>query len=323
MSDHFDGEKFFNPGGNNDKSLIDVLRWQFLGDRKDWPDSLVNLARPNLPEELDPNTVAVTFVNHATMLIQVKGVNILTDPVWSERTSPFQWIGPKRVREPGLSWDELPKIDVVIISHNHYDHMDEGTLKRLAARDQPLILVPLGDRVHVASFGSQRVEEMDWWQERKINEDLKIVFTPAQHWSGRWLNDRFRSLWGSYAIVYRDQRIYFAGDTGYGGHFKEIRERLGPMNLSFLPIGAYEPRWFMKYSHMNPEEAVQAHLDLGSEKSIGMHFGTFQLTDESIEQPLVDLNRAIDSIDQVKHDDFFVLLEGQTYMHALEGKKDE
>lgn len=253
------------------------------------------------------------------MLLQFKGLNILTDPIWSERTSPFSWIGPKRVREPGLSWDELPKIDLVIISHNHYDHMDEGTLARLAARDQPLILVPLGDKGHVQSFGSSRVEEMDWWQEKQINDDMKLVFTPSQHWSGRWLHDRYRSLWGSYTLIYRGHSIYFGGDTGYAGHFKEIKERLGPIDLAFLPIGAYEPRWFMKHSHMNPGEAVQAHQDLGARKSIGMHFGTFQLTDESIEQPLIDLNQALDASNQVGHDDFMVLLEGQTLMHALGG----
>ncbi len=322
-SDHFDGQKFFNPEGDNKKSFSDVLRWQFFGDRKEWPESLVNIARPDLRKELDENSVAVTFVNHATMLLQFKGYNILTDPIWSERPSPFQWVGHKRVREPGIAWEDLPKIDAVIISHNHYDHMDEATLARLKERDQPLILIPLGDKAYLNSFGVDRIEEMDWWQERKINDELKIVFTPARHWSGRWLNDRYESLWGSYTIIYRGHHIYFGGDTGYGPHFKAIEERLGPMDLAFLPIGAYEPRWFMKDYHMNPAEAVLAHKDLGSKKSLGIHFGTFQLTDESIEQPLVDLHKAIESSSDVHYDDFSVLAEGQTLLHSFEGRESE
>lgn len=240
------------------------------------------------------NEIAVTFINHATALIQIPEGNILTDPIFSERASPFQWIGPKRVHKPGLTIDELPKIDVILLSHNHYDHMDLPSLQTIVAKNQhdhqisPLILVPLGNKKILTDAGLSNVVELDWWQEYQQNS-LKITLTPNQHWSKRITVGRNRALWGGFVIVGKQARVYFAGDTGYSGHFKEIAQRFGPMDISLLPIGAYEPRWFMQHHHMNPAEAVRAHLDLQSHRSMAIHFGTFHLSDEAIDQPAEDL----------------------------------
>jgi L-ascorbate metabolism protein UlaG (beta-lactamase superfamily) len=264
-----------------------------------------------LNKELSENEVAVTFVNHATVLVQVQGTNILTDPVWSERVSPVSFAGPKRVRRPGIEISELPKIDFVIVSHDHYDHMDLPTLKALNQRFSPTFLVPLGDRETIENLGAKQVIELDWWQTLPASSDLEFVFTPTQHFSGRSPFAFRKSLWGSYVIKSNGHRIYFGGDGAYSTHYAEIAHRLGAMDLSFIPIGAYEPRWFMKSVHMNPAEAVQAHLDLKSKKSIGVHFGTFQLTEEKINQPVIDLEKAMKSRD-LNGADFSTLKEGQT-----------
>ena len=259
---------------------------------KKWPDFVENRPVLNLDCALRPDQIAITFINHATVLIQLPEINILTDPVWSKRVSPLTWSGPKRVREPGIAFDALPEIDLVLISHNHYDHMDLTTLRRLNRRFSPRMLAPLGDRTLLNSEGICQVEEMDWWNTTVVNP-TSITFTPTQHFSARGLFDRNKTLWGSYMIGFRGRLIYFGGDSGYSAHFKEIWDRFGPTDIALLPIGAYEPRWFMKAFHMNPPEAVQAHLDLESRQSIGIHFGTFQLTEEEIDAPVRDLASAL------------------------------
>jgi L-ascorbate metabolism protein UlaG (beta-lactamase superfamily) len=216
-------------------------------------------------------------------------VNILTDPVWTERASPFRWIGPKRVRPPGVELKALPRIDVILLSHNHYDHLDVRTLRSLSKSFSPVTLVPAGDKDLVTSTGLKNVKELDWWDEVRIGPDFKIVFAPSQHFSARNMFDRQKSLWGSFMVIRRGQLLYFGGDSAYSSHFREIKERLGAPDLALLGIGAYEPRWFMKSMHMNPEEAVQAHLDLSAKKSIGMHFGTFRLSAESFGSPKAEL----------------------------------
>jgi L-ascorbate metabolism protein UlaG (beta-lactamase superfamily) len=312
-SDHFDGRRFFNPTQPRRRSFRDYLK--LIVDRRPeaWPKKVENKPNLKLSESLDDAEVAVTFVNHATVLIQFHGYNILTDPVWSKRVSPVSFVGPKRVREPGVPFELLPKIDVVVVSHNHYDHMDSDTLRQLIKRDQPLILVPLGDQKTIEKFGSKSVHEMDWWEKKKVSDDLEITFTPTQHFSGRSLFTFNKSLWGSYFIDFKGTKIYFGGDAAYSSHFAEIEKCFGPMDLSFIPIGAYAPRWFMKLVHMNPEEAVQAHLDLKSKKSVGIHFGTFQLTDEKIDQPKIDLAEAL-KLKNIDAKSFIVLAEGQTEM---------
>ncbi len=281
-SNHYNSsqKKFFNPGHENEeKSLLSMIQWKFFTDAQKWPDSRELNKRPKLEIKLNPEEINLTFVNHSTFLIQFDGLNVLTDPVWSKRVSPVSWAGPQRVHHPGIKFDQLPKIDIVIVSHNHYDHMDLNTLERLERKFSPVFVVPLGDKLKLSKLGIEKVFELDWWENIKFNE-FEIVFTPAKHWSKRSLFDRNDSLWGSFIISKENKSVYFAGDTGYSKHFKEIASRFKNISLSLLPIGAYAPRWFMQSMHMDPEEAVWAHKDLNSKQSIGMHFGTFQLTNE-------------------------------------------
>ena len=243
------------------------------------------------PPALDSAAAVVTFIGHATFLIQTAAGNILTDPMYSERASPLTWAGPRRVRQPGVRFDDLPPISTVLLSHNHYDHCDLPTLRLLAKRFDPVVVTPLGNGRLVRSVGMRHVEELDWWQDATVGV-LPISLTPAQHFSARTPFDRNRALWGGFALNADHARIVFAGDTAYADFFAEIRRRLGPIDLALLPIGAYEPRWFMQAVHMNPAEAVQAHLDLEASQSIAMHFGTFQLTTEGIDDPPRALHEA-------------------------------
>ena len=259
---------------------------------------------------------AVTWIGHATTLVQLGGLNVLTDPIFSERASPVQAVGPRRAQPPGLPLAQLPRIDVVVISHNHYDHLDEGSVVALAGQrgGSPLFLVPLGHRAWFADLGVHRVQELDWWQTHRLGR-VDITLTPVQHWSGRGLNDRLQSLWGGWAMFAPDFSVYFAGDTGYSKDFAEIGRRLaaprGGFDLALIPVGAYEPRWFMTEQHVNPPEAVQMHRDLRARRSLGIHWGTFELTDESLDEPpraLAAARKAAGLAD----DDFFVLAVGET-----------
>jgi L-ascorbate metabolism protein UlaG (beta-lactamase superfamily) len=290
-SDHFDGELFFNPDAGGGRSFGEFLRWQRTSRRTPWPRWVENRARPDLPSSLERGEIALTFVNHITFLLQFRGLNVLTDPVWSERVSPVRWSGPKRVRAPGLAFEDLPRVDVVLVSHNHYDHLDIDTLVRLEREHRPLFVTGLGNRAFLEEHGLGTVRELDWWQEI-AHGDARLVYTPAQHWSGRALAGRNRTLWGGFVVEADGRRLFFAGDTGYWRHFRDLRARLGVMDVAMLPIGAYEPRWFMQEQHMDPDDAVRAHLDLGARTSIGTHFGCFQLTDEGIDDPLRELEAA-------------------------------
>lgn len=291
-----------------EKSLITVFKWLWSREKEQWPENIKNKKEDNVNVEIKDNEFALSFINHSTFLIQFNGINILTDPVYSERTSPVQWAGPKRVRKPGIKFKNLPQIDVVIISHNHYDHMDADTLQNLEKKFSPLILAPLGDKEFLDGLGLKNVKELDWWEEVKVR-DHNFIYVPAQHFSGRGLFDRMESLWGGYVIQSKNKQIYFAGDTGYSKHFSEISQKLGPIDFSLIPIGAYEPRWFMKDMHVNPDDAVLAHKDLKSKHSIGMHYGTWQLTDEKIDQPIIDLEIAKK---KYQVDNFSTLFEGET-----------
>jgi L-ascorbate metabolism protein UlaG (beta-lactamase superfamily) len=233
----------------------------------------------------------VTFIGHATFLIQTAAGNILTDPVYSEHAGPWNRLGPRRVRPPAIALDALPPISIVLLSHNHYDHCDLPTLGMLAIRFDPLVVTPLGNGRFARAAGIRRVEELDWWQSAQ-GSSVPITLTPAHHFSARGPFDRNRALWGGFMLTADHARIYFAGDTAYAPFFHDIRQRLGPIDLALLPIGAYEPRWFMQSVHMNPAEAVQAHLDLGASESIAMHFGTFQMTAEGIDEPVRALEEA-------------------------------
>lgn len=314
ISDHFNGKKFFNPTLDEQFSpgISDVFNMMREG-RAEWPKHVPNTATPSIYEELKADEMAITFINHATFLIQLPGLNILTDPVWSDRVSPVGWFGPKRVRAPGVDLDALPKIDLVLISHNHYDHLDLDTLRRINKRHSPSYLAPLGDKVHLQKSGARDITEMDWWETIRVYPDIEITFAPTQHSSGRSLFDRDQSLWGSYFVRRNTRSIYFGGDGGYSTHFASIKARLGSPEIAILGIGAYEPRDFMKPIHTNPAEAVQAHKDLGAKTSVGMHFGTFQLSAEGYEDPENDLLRALYERKNLEGE-FILLSEGQTML---------
>jgi L-ascorbate metabolism protein UlaG (beta-lactamase superfamily) len=313
-SDHFDGTTFRNTAGGAGKSFGDFWRWQRTRRPTAWPKWVDNVAIPAPPAALHADEVAITFVNHITFLVQYAGLNVLTDPVYSERVSPFESAGPRRVRAPGLPFEALPRVDVVLLSHNHYDHLDLPTLRRLASAHAPRIVTGLGNRPFLQEHGIAGVIELDWWQEVR-EQGAEMTFTPAKHWSGRGLRGRNRTLWGGFVLRHGATQLYFAGDTGYGEHFAEIRRRHGVVDFALLPIGAYEPRWFMQEQHMDPDEAVRAHLDLGVRISIATHFGCFQLTDEGIDDPLRELANA-----RVRHgvaDARFQVLEvGETRRYA-------
>jgi L-ascorbate metabolism protein UlaG (beta-lactamase superfamily) len=290
-TDHFDGAVFRNPTGGAGKSLGDFWRWQRTRRPKPWPRWVDNVAAPVLPPALDPGALALTFINHITFLVQFAGLNVLTDPVYSERVSPLPSTGPRRVRAPGVPFEALPKIDLVLLSHNHYDHLDLATLRRLAVTHAPRVVTGLGNAAFLAEHGVADVVELDWWQAARARGAV-VTFTPAQHWSGRGIRGRNRTLWGGFVLRSGQTQLYFAGDTGYGAHFAEIRRRHGAVDLALLPIGAYEPRWFMQELHMDPDDAVRAHLDLEARVSVAAHFGCFQLTDEGIDDPVQELAAA-------------------------------
>ena len=322
VSDHCDGEHFFNPRGRPQARAFSALpKWWaqklFLGQGTAWPKTVPASRRPQLPAALAPGELAVTFIGHSTFLLQTVGLNLLTDPMFSQRAGPFSWAGPKRVRPTALALTELPRIDVVLVSHCHYDHLDLPSLRWLARERRPLIVTTLGNQAWLERQGIGNVVELDWWQAHRCMPELEITCTPAQHFAARTPWDRNRTLWGGFALHTAAGRVYFAGDSGYCGAFKEIGARLGPPDLALLPIGAYEPRWFMMPVHMNPEESVRAHLDLGARRSLGMHFGTFQLTDEGIDEPLRALAEAR-SRHGVAAADFATLEFGETALLSPE-----
>jgi len=289
-SDHFDGRRFFNPWGANGQPFWRVPKMLLTSRNEPWPAAVP--VTPSAPPPLRAgDDLVVTFIGHATLLIQAAAGNVITDPVYAQRASPLSFAGPKRARQPGVLFDDLPPIAAVLVSHNHYDHCDLHTLRALDRRFAPVFVTPLANRRLLESAGLRRIEELDWWQEAHTTP-LPVALTPAQHFSARGPFDRNRALWGSFVVTAGRRRVFFGGDTGYGPHFAQVSERLGPMDLALLPIGAYEPRWFMKDIHVNPDEAVRAHLDLQAGLSIGMHFGTFQLTPEGIDAPLVALAAA-------------------------------
>lgn len=317
-SDHYNGKRFFNttlPMQDEHSFFVGIKMW--LGTKKDpWPKFVENKAKPELSINLNSDQVAITFINHVTFLIQTSGLNILTDPIWSKRASPFSWLGPSRVRDPGIAFAELPKIDVVVVSHNHYDHLDLPTLKALQQKFSPLFLVAAGDKALLQKNGCVNVQELDWWDEVQVNNSTRIIYTPTQHFSARTLWDRSKSLWGGYVIDVGGKLIYFGGDAGYSRHYVEIYKKFGPIDVSLLGIGAYEPTWFMRNMHMTPSDAVQAHLDLHSKHSIGMHYGTFQLSAEGFNQPVLDLKVALEK--QALSDSEFITMEhGATNLYTL------
>ena len=295
-SDHFDGQRFFNPGDEESRGFGDFLRWQFNKRAIPWPDTYPSPFKDTPPARVDGRALRISLVGHATFLIQTGEYNILTDPVWSERASPFAFAGPRRHNPPGIPFNRLPRIDVVLISHSHYDHMDLPSIVRLWERDQPKIIAPLGnDAIIQAHAPSIPVTTMDWADRLDVAPGLQVFMEPAHHWSARATNDRNHALWAAFVIRTGSCSIYFAGDTGFGGgrHFKRAAARHRILDVALLPIGAYEPRWFMASNHMNPSDAVSAFRILRARSALGYHWGTFDLTDESVDQPVHDLTAAL------------------------------
>lgn len=309
-SDHSNGEKFFNLE-HPERALTQVFTWLRTRKPSRWPGWEDNETFAPPPRQLSTQLRdwRATFINHATVLLQIGPYNLITDPVWSERVSPFRTLGPRRVRAAGVALKDLPRIDVVLLSHNHYDHLDLATLRFLEKRDHPHVVTGLGNAALLHANGIKHVTELDWWQV-VMHQDLKIHFTPAQHFSGRGIRDRDMTLWGGHWVETEAGSCFFAGDTGYSNHFREIAERLGNPRLALLPIGAYEPYWFMGPVHMNPDDAVRAHRDLNPRASLSIHFNTFQLTDEAIRQPVIDLGEALRKYG-VDPATFLVLKEGE------------
>jgi L-ascorbate metabolism protein UlaG (beta-lactamase superfamily) len=310
ISNHFNGKKFFNPHSNEKFHFFRLLKWLIKRKEAKWPKWVKNNLTSNLPISLNAPHIAITFINHASFLIQTPNLNILIDPIYSKRAGPLPFIGPKRVRLPGVPFSDLPNIDIVLISHNHYDHLDIPTLKRIKKfHHNSLFITGLKNKALLKSHGINNVVELDWWKTH-THDCADFIFTPAQHFSSRTLFDRNNSLWGGFIINIHNKKIYFAGDSGYSPHFKAIHNEVGHLDLALLPIGAYQPRWFMKPVHMNPQEAVQAHLDLNAKLSIPMHYGTFPLADDPFDQPLIDLRQAMQ---KYKVSNIKVLDFGQTH----------
>lgn len=316
-SNQHNGERFFNevrkPQG---RSRWDLMKW--LGTRKSYTwnvdtqkeSSEFYASKRVLPQnrpDADEHDWQIWFVSHATVLVQIGPYNFLTDPVWADYVSPKHGRGPKRVIPAGIALEQLPEIHAVLLSHNHYDHMDLASLRWLHNKFAMPIYTGLGNACYLPK--EFHVIEMDWWQSA-LFKNLKIIYTPAQHGSGRGLRDQNIALWGGFSVVSQHGHFFFAGDTGYSPHFKEIQKRLGSPRIALLPIGAYEPRALMKYMHMNPQDAFQAHLDLQAKRSLAIHYRTFQLTDEAREQPEQDLQKAMKNSSKMVNP-FYCIREGR------------
>lgn len=317
-----------NDVGTVSKSLGDVFRWLrervTLGDRDPAAAPSVAANLPAIHANAQAGAAmrpAATWIGHASVLVQASGLNVLTDPVFSDRASPVALIGPQRKQPPGMALPDLPHIDVVVISHNHFDHLDRNSVLLLAAQagGSPLFLVPLGVKPWLAQQGIDHVVELDWWQSHRVGA-VDFHLTPVQHWSGRSLSDRHHSLWGGWAVLGPDFHWYFSGDTGYSQDFVATRNRFAPQqvgggfDLALIAIGAYEPNWFMKDQHVNPREAVRIHQDLNAKRSVGIHWGTFDLSNEALGQPPRDLALERQAAG-VAAADFDVMAVGETRLY--------
>jgi L-ascorbate metabolism protein UlaG (beta-lactamase superfamily) len=317
ISDHFDGRRFFDPDGVPPKSLWRILRWQFGRGRKRaiWPDWAPSPHADTPPARVDADQARLSFVGHASWLIQTAGLNILVDPVWSERASPVGFAGPKRHNDPGIAFDALPRIDVVLVSHGHYDHLDARTLSKLAASCAPRVITPLGNDLTMKDADNAiNAEAFDWHDRIELGNGIAATLVPTRHWSARGLFDRNKTLWASFVLETPAGKIYIVCDSGYGdgSHFRRVAAAHGPLRLAILPIGAYDPRWFMRDQHMDPSDAVMALADCGAEQALAHHHGTFQLTDEAIDAPAIALGEALDAT-KLPREKFAVLKPGQVF----------
>ncbi len=293
VTDHFDGTQFSMEGASH--TFSDMVKWLWQMESVDWPEWINDPEQPPPVDRVEHGELIVTYINHATTLIQIDGLNILTDPIWSLRAGPFSMFGPKRIRRPGVLLENLPEIDLILISHDHWDHLDIKSIQKIYKRDTSFILTGLGTDAILRSKQINQVKGLDWWQQYQIGSDNIIVtFVPALHNSGRWPLRHNRTLWGGFVIQSPAGSVYFGGDTGYGEFIQQISERFDKFRLAILPIGSYEKRWFMKNQHMNPEDAVNVHLALNAKQSIGMHYATFsEHPEQAVNAHELDLDIAL------------------------------
>ena len=308
-SDHFDSSHFFNQ--EPEHTFFEHVKWLWEMETVDWPDWISDPPQPSPVANVKKGELKVTYINQATTLIQMDGINILTDPIWSERAGPFSWIGSKRVRAPGIRMEDLPNINVILISHDHYDHLDLPTLEKLFDKHHPVVLVGLGVQRRLQSIEQITVIELDWWEEYTYSTGAKITFVPSLHTSGRGLFSGNRTLWGGFVIESSGSRVLFMGDTALGDFLKDIKERFSRFDLAILPIGSYEKRWFMKTEHMNPDDAVRIHQMLNVTQSVGIHFGTFkEHPEQTIDAHEKDLQIALKKY-HIPESDFWILKFGE------------
>jgi L-ascorbate metabolism protein UlaG (beta-lactamase superfamily) len=313
VSDHFDGTRFFDPDGSQLKSFWYFLKWQLTPGRPQWPQRAPSPYADTPPSRVGADKIRFSFVGHASWLIQTAGLNILVDPIWSERASPVSFAGPRRVNDPGIAFDKLPPIDVVLVSHGHYDHFDMPTLSKLAAKFSPRVITPLGNDLAMTSADAGiRAEGFDWDHRVEIGNGLAVTPVRTRHWSARGPFDRNKALWASFVLETPAGKIYIVCDSGYGEGrlFRRVRDAHGPLRLAILPIGAYDPRWFLQDQHMDPAEAVNALTDCGAQQALASHHGTFKLTDEPIDAPVTGLHAALDAA-KIPRERFVALKPGQ------------
>jgi L-ascorbate metabolism protein UlaG (beta-lactamase superfamily) len=305
ITDHFDGKKFYNPWDlEGTKGLTEVMKWGFSRDQGKWTKNYEDIQTQMPAAKADD--ITITMINHSTVLLQGDGKNILFDPIWSQRSSPVSFAGPERQLLPGIKFEDLPPINLVFYSHNHYDHLDVPTLQRIIEEHNPTFIVPLGVDLFLKKYGAKNIIALDWWEETK-QENLIIHAIPARHFSGRGLFDRDKSLWAGFTLQFAGGRVYFAGDTGYAPVFKEIPERIGPIKVALVPVGAYKPRWFMSPVHTDPAEGVQIFEDVKAEYGIPIHFGTFPLADEGQGEAETELRKVLE--DKGLHNPHFMILK--------------
>lgn len=312
VNDHFDGTRFSNPGFPRESSVAGYLQLRMTTSQPEWPAHVPVAATPQPAARVDGDEIHVTMIGHATLLVQTRGMNVLTDPMWSERASPFSFAGPKRVTPPAIPLAQLPRIDLVLISHNHWDHLDLPTLRALDAAFQPRVIVPLGNRAMVAeAMPASQVSEHDWGEVVQAGA-LRVHVLPILHGSGRTPFDQQRTLWAAYLLDGGATRAYFVGDAGYGrGVNYKAAAKLGPIDVALLPMGAYEPAWFMADAHMRPSEAVQALLDSGARHGVAHHFDTFQLGFEAYGAASAEMEQALSAAGQPR-DRMVALRAGQS-----------
>lgn len=293
-------------------TFFDIIKWELTRKKGLWPNWIQTYLKLQIIET--SSKPRITWINHATMLIQMNGVNLLTDPIWSKRASPLWFMGPKRITNAGIKIEELPNIDYVLIHHDHYDHLDYPTIKQLEEKFKPIFITgEKTSKVFSKLVSKDRRIELNWWQEIKGKNELKITFLPAHHWSQRGLFRRNKTLWGSFMLSTKEHNVFFAGDTAYSQHFQDIKQRFHNIDIAILPIGAYKPEWIMKDHHMGPKEAVKITQELNLTRVIPMHYGCFmELADESIDDALEDLKYYI-KIFSVDPKHFTILSHGEHY----------